>query len=164
MKIITWEDNPILREKSQDVSRAEMNNIIKTWKIMVKYVRNIDNGSVWLAWPQIWLNKKVIAVSLLKDWEDENYKTLMMINPKITHYSKETDFDREWCLSLPWKQVDIERALEIKVEFFDEKAKKQVLNLKWLSARIVQHEYDHLFWILLVDRVNNSLPIDINNI
>jgi hypothetical protein len=32
---------------------------------------------------------------MLKDREDENFKTIMMINPEILEYSKETDIQEE---------------------------------------------------------------------
>jgi peptide deformylase len=31
-----------------------------------------------------------MVVSLLRDWEDENFQTIMMINPEILEHSTET--------------------------------------------------------------------------
>jgi peptide deformylase len=34
------------------------------------------------------------------------------------------------------------------------------MTLNGLAARIVQHEYDHLNGILLIDRINQNLPVN----
>jgi len=160
MKIETWTNNEILRQKAEDISRIELNKYAKIWKNMIDYINNPENWGVWLAAPQIWISKKLIVVSLLRSYDDHNFNTIMMINPKILEYSEETDFDTEWCLSVPWKQAEIERAIKIKLEFLDSKWRKNTINLDGLAARIVQHEYDHLNWILLIDRIDWKLPVN----
>ena len=152
-KIETGDENSILRAVSEDIKRDELKKIVKLWKQMIDFLKNPENWGVWLAAPQIWINKNIIAVSLLNDYEDENYRTMMMINPEILENSEETEIDWEGCLSLPWKSGDVERFSKIKLSFFDEKWRKNTIILKWLSARIVQHEVDHLNWILFSDRV-----------
>ena len=68
---------------------------------MVKYVRDEDNRCVGLAAPQIATNKRIIAVSLMRDYDDENYRTIAMINPVILDHSDEIETDNEGCLSVP---------------------------------------------------------------
>ena len=160
MKIETWTENQILRARSEEISRIELNKYVKIWKQMIDYIKNPENNWVWLAAPQIWVNKRLVVVSLLNDYSDTYFNTVMMINPEILEYSEETDMDTEWCLSVPWKQAEIERALKIKLSYLDNKWRKITVNLEWLSARIVQHELDHLNWILLIDRINKNLPVN----
>ena len=125
---------------------------------MVKYIKNPEHWGVWLAAPQIWHNKRLIVVSLLKDWDsEESFKTIMMINPVITDHSESKNEDIEWCLSVPWEKGKVARFSEIKLKYIDEKGKEKILYLKWLSARIVQHEVDHLNWLLFTDRLNDNL-------
>ncbi len=151
LKIEIWKDNKILRTVAKEVSLSEMWEAIKLWKEMLKYVKNPDNGWVWLAAPQVWKSVRVIIVSLLKDWEDENFKTIMMINPEILEHSESTCVEEEWCLSLPGEKWPVSRYNSIKVSFIDEKKSKKILILSGVSARIVQHEIDHLNWILFTD-------------
>ena len=151
LKIETWKQNEILRKVALEVKQSELNNVIKLWKEMIKYIKNPDNWWVWLAAPQVWHTIRLIVVSLLKDREDENFKTIMMINPVILEHSEETCKDEEWCLSVPGEKWQVQRYNSIKVSFIDEKKSKQVLVLNWLSARIVQHEIDHLNWVLFTD-------------
>lgn len=153
MKIETWDKNEILRTISSKIAKDEIKKYASIWKDMIKYIKNPNNWWVWLARPQIWINKRLIVVSLLKDREDENFPTLMMINPEIIEFSKDSEIESEGCLSVPWKKWKVERYHSIKISFLDEKWSEKVLKLVWVPARIVQHEIDHLNWVLFTDKV-----------
>lgn len=153
LKIQTWIKNEILRKVSEEIKISEFNTYIKLGKEMVKYIKNPNNKWVWLAAPQIWQNKRLIVVSLLKDWEDKNFQTIMMINPKILEHSTECEIESEGCLSVPWEKWEVERYKSIKLSYIDENKKEKNIILSWISARIVQHEIDHLDGILFVDKV-----------
>ena len=151
LKIETWEENPILRKVAEKINDKDFKKYVKLWKEMVKHIKDPENWWVWLAAPQVGYSVRLIVVSLLKNREDENFKTLMMINPEIEEHSDETNCDTEWCLSIPWEKWDVERFNKIKLTFLDEKKSKKTLILEWLSARIVQHEIDHLDGKLFTD-------------
>jgi len=153
MKIETWDKNQILRNISEKIHKDEIKKYVSIWKNMIKYIKNPDNLWVWLARPQIWINKRLIVVSLLKNREDENFPTLMMFNPEIIEFSNEKNLESEWCLSVPGKKWKVERFINIKLSFFDEKWVEKILALRWVRARIVQHEIDHLNWILFTDKI-----------
>lgn len=156
IKIETWETNEILRTVSEKIKPSEYDKYIKIWNEMIKYIKNPKNSGVWLALPQAWENKRLIVVSMLKDREDENFQTIMMINPEILEKSNDTDKENEWCLSLPWEKWVVERCKTIKLKFIDSAKKERILLLNWLQARIVQHEIDHLDWVLFTDRVEKK--------
>lgn len=153
LKIEIWKDNKILRTISEPIKSSEIKKYKDLGLEMIKYIKNPKNGGVWLAAPQVWHNKRLIIISLLKNRDDKNFKTIMMINPKILNHSKEKDIDNEWCLSVPWEKWKVERYYSIKLEYLDEKGKENKLILEWLSSRIVQHEIDHLDWILFTDKL-----------
>ncbi len=153
LKIETWKDNEILRKISEEVEASEVKKYLKLWKDMIKYLKDPDNNWVWLAAPQVWVNKRMIAVSLFKEDDDESYATIMMINPKIMEHSDTTEIDEEWCLSIPWEKGKVCRYSEIKLKFLDMKWKEKTLILNWLNARIVQHEIDHLNGVLFTDKI-----------
>lgn len=152
LKIETGKENKILRTISEEIRSPEMSTYIKLGKEMIKYIKNPDNRWVWLASPQIWYNKRLIVVSLLKDRDDENFSTIMMINPKILEHSEKCEIENEWCLSVPWEKWEVERYFQIKLSYIDENKKQKIIILSWVSARIVQHEIDHLDWILFTDK------------
>lgn len=153
LKIETGKQNEILRNISEEIKSSEMSTYIKLWKEMIKYIKNPDNRWVWLAAPQIWHNKRLIVVSLLKTRDDENFSTVMMINPKILEHSSNCEIEKEWCLSIPGESGEVERFSGLKLFYIDENKKQKVVMLSWVSARIVQHEIDHLDGILFTDKV-----------
>lgn len=156
LKIETGTENKILRTISENIKTPELDTYIKLGREMIKYIKNPDNKWVWLAAPQIGYNKRLIVVSLLKDREDENFSTVMMINPEIIEKSHATQTDFEWCLSVPWKKWDVERYTNLKLSYIDENKKQKTLLLQWVSARIIQHEIDHLDGILFIDKIVNK--------
>ncbi|MDD5769552.1 MAG: peptide deformylase [Candidatus Gracilibacteria bacterium] len=156
LKIQTGTKNEILRKVSEAVKTQELDKYIKLGKEMIKYIKNPNNRGVGLAAPQIGENKRLIIVSLLRDREDENYQTVLMINPEILEKSQETDIETEGCLSVPGKRGEVQRYKSIKLNYIDENKKQKTLILNGISARIIQHEIDHLDGVLFVDKINNK--------
>ncbi len=153
LHIETGRENEVLRERSSEVLPRELKQYSDTVQDMLKYIKNPENGGVWLAAPQIGINKRIIVVSLMKDYDDETYRTIAMINPEIIEHSVEKCIDKEWCLSVPGESGDVERWLWVKLSFLDIEGKKYALKLTDLAARIVQHEIDHLDGVLFVDKL-----------
>ncbi|EKE28923.1 MAG: Peptide deformylase [uncultured bacterium (gcode 4)] len=151
--IETGKSNPKLRHISAPVEKAEMKKFAMLWEEMIKYIKDPENNWVWLAAPQVWIEKRVICVSLMKTYDDKSFKTVYMINPEILSHSEEIEIDNEGCLSVPKKFWDVARAKDIKVKYLDGKWKEITLLLSGISARIVQHEVDHLDWILFIDKI-----------
>jgi peptide deformylase len=156
LKIEIWKKNTILRAVSEKITKDNLKKHIKLAKEMLKYIKNPDNWGVGLAAPQVGLNKRLIVVSLLKDREDETYPTIIMINPEILDHSDEKQLSEEWCLSIPEETWKVPRFKEIKLRYFDEKLSEKIIKLNWLSSNIVQHEIDHLDWILFTDRIEEN--------
>ena len=154
--IQTGKTNEILRAKSEKVATAEFRKYIRLAEDMVRYVKNPDNGGVGLAAPQVGVNKRIIAVSLLRDGDDENYRTIAMINPEIVEHTDEAESDNEGCLSVPGEHGDVDRWKRIKVSYIDTSLRPQTILLSGLAARIVQHEVDHLDGILFIDRIKKT--------
>jgi len=156
LTIETGEDNKILRKICKEISKDKLKKYVKIGKEMIKYIKNPDNGGVWLAASQVWYSKRLIVVSLLKDREDETYPTVMMINPEILEHWENKVWCEEWCLSVPWEKWKVLRRESIKIKYLDDKFKENIMLLHWLRADIVQHEIDHLNWILFTDRLKEQ--------
>ena len=165
MKFIieTGNKNAILRKRSDAIRSSEISQFRSLAQEMIAYIRQPENRAAWLAAPQIGLNKRLIAVSLLKDYSDETYRSLAMINPEILEHSEDQNIDDEWCLSVPWWQWIVSRFTTIKVRYFDTSGKTNTLRLTWLAARIVQHEIDHLDGILFTDKIISSKVLEYDN-
>lgn len=87
--------------------------------------------------------------------EDEIPLTIL-VNPKITKYSKETHIADEGCLSLPGLEVPVERACEINVLAQDLEGNRVKIRAKDFHARVLQHEIDHTNGILITDKINDK--------
>lgn len=159
LKIQTWEENEILRTVSEVIKSHELKNYRSLAEEMVKHIKNPDNGWVGLAAPQVWVNKRLIVVSLMRDYEDENFRTIAMVNPEIIEKSTEKCSDKEWCLSVPGETWAVERWTWVRVSFLDIEGKKYSLRLENLAARIVQHEIDHLDGVLFTDKVIGEIEM-----
>jgi peptide deformylase len=153
LQIETWVNNEVLRDTCEEIKINEIKKYEKLWNEMIKYIKDPENGWVGLAAPQIGVNKRLVVVSLLKDRDDEDFKTIMMMNPVILEHSEVTDTEEEWCLSVPGAKGNVKRYLTIKLQYKDNKGKEKNLRLNGLSARIVQHEIDHINWVLFVDKL-----------
>jgi len=104
---------------------------------------------VGLAATQVGVLRRVFVFA--DDGEDR-----VLVNPVITKTSKETEVDDEGCLSLRDVLVPVERAQKVTVEGVDAKGEAVKLELEAPSARVVQHELDHLDGVLIIDRTDDE--------
>ncbi len=107
-------------------------------------------SGIGLAAPQVGVSKSLIVVDLCED--SRRGQTLVMVNPEIIE-SEGSSVMEEGCLSLPGVNADIRRSEKIKVAFQDISGVKAFAEYDGMSARIVQHEVDHLDGVLLVDKI-----------
>lgn len=77
------------------------------------------------------------------------------INPVIHHSSKETSFKKEGCLSFPGLYVPVTRPETITIRYTNEFGKRVEATWSGLTARVAQHELDHLEGIVFTSRVGN---------
>ena len=75
-----------------------------------------------------------------------------MVNPEIVERSDEIEVDDEGCLSMQGVLVPVERNLRVTIEARDLEGEEVRLELEGMSARVVQHELDHLDGTLIIDR------------
>ena len=152
----TWEDNKILRKKSEQVDIFD-EDIKDFCEILLDLMYGYDG--VGLAAPQVGKNIRIIATT---QWKEErkwrsNKKTLIgetaMVNPQIIDHSEEKRKWEEACLSVPGLCGDVERWTWIVVKYQDKKWKEHTQKYTWFNAVVIQHEIDHLDGILFTDKV-----------
>ena len=80
----------------------------------------------------------------------------VLVNPVITKRSGVSEVEGEGCLSLRDVLVPVERAVEVTIEGLDASGQPLKLELEVPSARIVQHELDHLDGVLIIDRTDDE--------
>lgn len=69
---------------------------------------------------------------------------IVVINPVILEISQETAQEREGCLTFPGLTLPVLRAKSVKVSFCGLNGEKQEVTYTGITARVFQHEYDHL--------------------
>ena len=134
----------VLREMSEPVDKinGEIKKLIKNMERTM-----INNNGVGIAAPQVNVLKRIILVR-------PTNKTYVLINPNIKFKSEEKTIDCEGCLSVPGKNIKIERSKKIIVEFSDINGESYEMEAEDLFARVIQHENDHLDGKLIIDYEN----------
>ena len=132
--------NPVLRKKSEKVNR-----VTDEERKLIDYMTQTmyANEGIGLAAPQVGVAKRIIV-------GDSGRGLLKMVDPEITEKTGNS-FLEEGCLSVPGNFVEIQRAEEITVSFLDENGNALTKNFSGLTARIIQHEIDHLNGKLIID-------------
>ncbi len=155
LDIVTLPD-PILRQKTRPVTNFddELQTLIDN---MIETMR--EANGVGLAAPQIGQSIQLAVIeSLPKEDEDGNEipdsrELFVIANPKIVWESREVVDGIEGCLSIPGYVGEVERAVSVRVRAQDRTGKKIKLRLDGWTARIFQHEIDHLHGVLFLDKL-----------
>jgi peptide deformylase len=79
-----------------------------------------------------------------------------LVNPLIEWASEELEPAEEGCLSLPGVHVEVERPVRVRVRARDERGEELQFEAEGLTARVIQHEIDHLDGILILDRISRE--------
>jgi peptide deformylase len=70
--------------------------------------------------------------------------------------SDELEIAEEGCLSLPGVHVEVERAARVRVLAQDPQGDAVEVEADGLTARVIQHEVDHLDGVLILDRISRE--------
>lgn len=132
--------DPCLRAKSKPVKSV---GIIERTLIAAMFEAMEDHKGIGLAAPQVGVNQQIFVV-------DTGKETFAAINPKILK-TVGADVMEEGCLSIPHLLVSVKRPKTIDVEFTDENNELVQARLSGLTAKVFQHELDHLNGKLIID-------------
>ena len=152
----TWENSEILRAKNEKVDIFD-EEIEDFCDILIELMYEYD--WVWLAAPQVGKNVRIIATTQRKEetkWKKSKKSIIWetaMVNPEILEHSDEMKKWEEACLSVPGLCWDVKRWTRIVLKYQDKKWKIHTKKYTWFSAVVIQHEIDHLDWILFTDKV-----------
>lgn len=133
----------VLRQAAKPVTKVTKKQQVLA-ESMVKIMK-AANG-VGLAAPQIGILERVIVIA-------PQGKAMVLINPEITHREGES-VGEEGCLSIPGLYGDVVRAKKVTVQALDRKGREVEYDMEGMSARVVQHEIDHLDGVLFIDKVD----------
>lgn len=172
--------DPLLRKMAQEISldqidSSETRKIIRTM-LRVAYGEQKDSNKpvmVGLAAPQIGISKRIILVDVKADGKgplrprseaSKVGKIRIYINPKIIWKSKRAGEWYEGCYSTGRICGIVSRPTSIKIQAFvrqpvrqPERLQAKLVEEKWTgyTARIFQHEIDHLDGKVFMDYIKN---------
>ena len=132
--------DPVLRKVASPVIRVN-DATLHLIKSMSKIMYSLKG--IGLAAPQVGALERVIIA-------DIGEGLISMINPEILTGFGE-DFLDEGCLSLPETVVNVKRKQSVFVRYKDKNEKEKETELQGLTARVIQHEVDHLNGVLIID-------------
>lgn len=151
LPIQTGKNNPVLRKKAVEVKQITPQ--IKQLILDMIDTLEASQNNVGLAAPQVNKSLRIIAFQ-----PDPSKPAQVLINPLITKTSRKTEIIEEGCLSLPNYTAKIKRPVKAIVKTLNQEGKEVKIKAKGLTARILQHEIDHLNGILICDTLIKDTP------
>jgi peptide deformylase len=150
--------HPVLRQVTAAVSQRMLKSSLMQQFIddMIETMKEYDG--VGLAADQVHESKQVAVLEVADNPRYPNKPQVpltVLVNPKITPLSDETEEDWEGCLSIPDLRGRVPRYKSIRVEAWDRRGKPLDFVARDFHARVIQHEYDHLNGKLYIDRMRD---------
>ena len=142
MKIAPYTDDMLKEFKIKD--RAELSK--KMYNSMVKY------GGIGLSANQVGLPFRMFVMGGHPQIEDGKVRNCF--NPLVKDMSEETINMKEGCLSFPFLFLMINRPKWVNVQYTDENGETVEEYLHGMSARIFQHENEHMNGYIFTDLVS----------
>ena len=144
--------DPVLRKKCTDIDKdyEGLNELIENMFATMKSAKGVG-----LAAPQIGrpIRLFIIDSTHMYDKPQKGIKKVF-INAQILE-----EFDEPWpyeegCLSIPNIREDVTRLESIKIKYLDENFKEHIDKFDDMTARVIQHEYDHIEGVLFIDKIS----------
>ncbi|MBB6461104.1 peptide deformylase [Flammeovirga kamogawensis] len=144
--------DPILRKVAKDFSEEELKDV-KT--LAADMFETMEGASgVGLAGPQIGIAKRIFVIdsNLMIDEEskEQGLRSAFINAEVIEEFGEECGFD-EGCLSIPGINGEVVRKESIKIKYLDEELNEKEEVYSGMTARVIQHEYDHIEGKLFTD-------------
>ena len=136
--------DPVLRMRANEVEAFD-DELARLTERMIGVMH--DAEGVGLAATQVGILRRLFV------FHDED-EDRVVVNPVLTVRGNETEVDEEGCLSLGPIRMPVERAVEVTLDGFDATGAPVHLELEGISARVVQHELDHLDGKMIIDRTD----------
>lgn len=153
------EQHKVLLTQSEEISPKD-----KTLPILIERMKLAlagTGGGVGIAGPQVGINRRVI---LVQRFDKPNAPVEYFINPKITWWSELLNKGPEGDLSIENFRDAFYRSYSIRLEYYDLENKKYEEMVEGFTAVIFQHEIDHLFGILIPDKLEKDKSLQYNEV
>jgi peptide deformylase len=150
--------HPVLRKITGEVTAGELNSAATQQFIDDMIVTMNEYDGVGLAADQVHVSKQIAVLEVAGNPRYPNKPDVpltVLVNPRITPLSEETEEDWEGCLSVPDLRGRVPRYKSIRVEAWDRHGTPLNFVAENFHARVIQHEYDHLNGKVYLDRMRD---------
>lgn len=137
-------DEKTLREPSLPWEFGD--NLVTTQLAVDLTETMIDSGGVGFSAPQLGVKSRVFVIRA--------EPVIAFYNPVVVDFSEQESVEKEGCLSFPGLFVKVKRPLSVRVRFQKPDGTTDTMKFNGVTARIVQHEMDHLDGIIFFDRAH----------
>ncbi len=148
-----------IRAYGDPILRAECKKIEENDEFLKKLISDMyetmdASDGVGLAAPQIGKNLRLFTVDSTHFPDEEGGVRQAFINPVIIEeHGEEWEFE-EGCLSIPEIRENVSRPPKLKIQYITEDWESKTEVFEGLTARVIQHEYDHIEGILFTDHLS----------
>jgi len=152
LPIVAYGD-PVLRKMGQDIDK----NYPNLQQLIDDMFETMEKAKgVGIAAPQIGKAIRLFVIDSNKMYdEDEKPEGIreVFINARIIDESGDEWAFEEGCLSIPGIREDVYREEDIVIQYYDRDFKFHEKTFTGLTARVIQHEYDHIDGKLFIDHL-----------
>jgi peptide deformylase len=121
-----------------------------------------DADGVGIAAPQVYVSQRCFIFSSRQGSRQEDTPLIgptVAVNPEILWVSPTKANGWEACLSIPGIRGIVPRHESIKVHYSTLSNSSVEGDLSGFAARVFQHEYDHLYGLVYLDRIKSTKDI-----
>ncbi len=168
--------NPVLRKRTRPLGVAEIRS--REIQKLIESMRTCmhEAPGVGLAAPQLGLALQLAVIEDREEYHKEVSEALLqererrpvpfhaIINPAIEEMGDEKPEFFEGCLSLSGFSALVPRSRAVRVTCLDERGQHKVIEASGWYARILQHEVDHLYGTLYIDRMRTRSFTSMDNL
>ena len=153
--------HPVLRAEARRLEKADVNSAAVQRLIDDMIDTMVEYHGVGLAAPQVHEGLRLFVAAINPSGaddaaeDDDDPEPLAIINPEIDIVGSDVVDDWEGCLSIPDIRGRVPRAREITLRALDRRGDRIELRTHGFTARVIQHEADHLDGVLFFDRMRS---------
>ena len=155
--------HPVLRARAKPIDPADIKSPRIQQLIDDMFETMQEYQGVGLAAPQVHHSLRLFVAGFAPrprreeddddDEEDASVPLMAIINPEIAMVGDDIVDDWEGCLSIHDIRGRVPRARDIDVKAYDRKGRRITMRARNFTARVMQHETDHLDGVLFFDRM-----------
>jgi len=146
--------NPVLRIPAAPLSDEEIAHPSTSHFIDSMLATMREYNGAGLAAPQVSFSKQIVVIES-REGRGNEFPLTILLNPKIVEFSKDLAEGWEGCLSLKDLWGRVKRSTKIRVEAKNREGKDIEINAEGFFAVVLQHEIDHLYGKVFIDRMDD---------